>query len=442
MVLTVRDTTTTLNIRPFLRTTLYPLEQRGAFHSSDAALQRVWETCVWTQRVCSMDAYVDTPWREQAQWWGDARVQAKNTFFLSGDTRLFRRGIAQIAAQTTPDGLTYGHAPTIAHHCVLPDFTIIWMLTLWDDYWQTGALDTFLAHQGTLQGALGYFRGKTDPKTGLIGYDKRHWLFLDWTDIFKDGYPTVYNFWLLIALEKLAALYRLARKPAEARALTGWAQSLRRSLGRLVRKDGLVADGLTFDRKRVDHASIHAQTLALLADFQPEHHAVRFEKSLLPFIRGEETPAITPSAYWITYVFQVLTDAGFGAGVLDCIRARWLLMTEHGTTWENFAPRRADESFSHAWSAHPLYHLMEILGGARQTGPGWKTISFAPTFLGGHANAIIPTPLGKIRSAWTRGNHRIRVSLELPKGITASVCLPGERRCSVQGTKTWNLEAE
>jgi hypothetical protein len=405
-------------------------------------LNGIWETCAWTQRVCSLDAYVDTPWREQAQWWGDARVQAKNTFFLSGDTRLFRRGMAQIAEQTTPDGLTYGHAPTIAHSCILPDFSLIWLVTLWDYYWQTGSLEPFLEQEEKVRGVLKYFEEHTDPKTGLVGYDKRYWLFLDWTGIFKDGYPTVYNFWLLIALEKMAAMYRFARKPAGARALTARAQSLRRSLGRLVRKDGLVADGLTFDHNRVDHASIHSQTLAILAGFQPEHHAVRFEKLLLPYIRGEVTPDIIPSAYWITYVFQVLTESGFGKEVVDCIRARWLPIVEHGTTWENFAPRRGDESFSHAWSAHPLYHLMEILGGVRQTGPGWNEISFAPEFVGDSANVGIPTPLGKIRSAWIRRKHRVRVSLKLPKGITATVCLPGEKICRTQGAKTWNLDVE
>ena len=80
--------------------------------------------------MCSLDAFVDTPWREQAQWWGDARVQAWNVFHLNGDTQLFRRGIAQIAAQTLPNGLTYGHAPTMAHECILPDFTLIWLITL------------------------------------------------------------------------------------------------------------------------------------------------------------------------------------------------------------------------------------------------------------------------------------------------------------------------
>jgi hypothetical protein len=55
-------------------------------------------------------------------------------------------------------------------------------------------------------------------------------------------------------------------------------------------------------------------------------------------------------------------------------------MAEHGTTWENFAPRRADESFSHAWSAHPLFHLMQTLGGVHQAAPAWKTINLRPGF--------------------------------------------------------------
>jgi hypothetical protein len=206
----------------------YPLERKGGFVCSDADLNRIWETCAWTQQCCSLDAYVDTPWREQAQWWGDARVQAWNTFYLDGDPRLFRRGIAQIANQTTPDGVTYGHAPTMAHECILPDFTLIWFLTLWDYYWQTGSPEPLATHHGTIQRALDYFRQQTDPSSGLITYDPRYWLFLDWTDLFKDGIPTVYNLWLLIALEKLTALYTISGQKKEAELLQAWAKNCER----------------------------------------------------------------------------------------------------------------------------------------------------------------------------------------------------------------------
>jgi len=38
--------------------------------------------------------------------------------------------------------------------------------------------------------------------------------------------------------------------------------------------------------------------------------------------------------------------------------AGWASILSKGTgmAWETFEPTRGNESFSHAWSAHPLYH--------------------------------------------------------------------------------------
>jgi len=46
---------------------------------------------------------------------------------------------------------------TMAHNCILPDFTLIWMLSLRDHYWQTGSTEAFMEHQPTLLKALDYF---------------------------------------------------------------------------------------------------------------------------------------------------------------------------------------------------------------------------------------------------------------------------------------------
>ncbi len=439
MVLTVRSSKVPLTIRPHLRSTLYPLEQTGSFRSSDESLNRIWETCAWTQRVCSMDAYVDTPWREQAQWWGDARVQAKNTFFLSGDTRLFRRGIAQIAGQTAPNGLTYGHAPTMAHGCILPDFTLIWMITLWDYYWQTGSLEPFKTHRKTIDDALRYFESLTDAKTGLVGFDKRYWLFLDWTGLFKDGYSTVYNLWLLIALDRLAVMAGKINEQDLAQTLTTWSARVRNALTPLMRSDGLLCDGLTFQGTRVEETSVHSQTLAILANFRPEHNAFRIAKILRPFVRQEIHPEVYPSCYWITYVFEVLTVAGHGLEVINFIRERWGQMVEHGTTWETFAPREADESFSHAWSAHPLYHLMQTAGGIRQNAPAWKEIIYQPVFEVTSNKTVVPTPHGKIVASWKRGSSRTNIRLNLPKGVSAQVILPDKKPFKARGSSSWNI---
>jgi hypothetical protein len=437
--ITVRDAVKAFSIRPRFHWTGYPLERRGAFESSDAVLNGIWETCAWTQQCCALDAYVDTPWREQAQWWGDARVQGWNTFHLSGDPRLLERGIAQIAAQTTPDGVTYGHAPTMAHECILPDFTLIWLLTIWDHYWQTGGTQVFLRYQAAVERALDYFRGHIDPVSGLVTNDPRYWLFLDWADFHKDGAPSVYNLLLLSALERMATLYRQTRQPKAAAELGRWAAKLRIALARLVGKDGLMRDGLDTRGKVVAASGIHTQTLALSAGVKGFDDRAALDKILLPYVRGTGREKIVPSAYWCTYVLKELSDRGHGAEVIAFIKRHWEQMTAHGTTWEGFASIRGQESFSHAWSAHPLYHLMQTAGGVVQTAAGWKEIVYAPVFADDHCKTTVPTPHGPITSVWRRDGDQLHVALKLPRGVSARVKLPGLRDQTCRRNGKWTL---
>ncbi len=450
LTLTVRDAPAGCRIGARLRLTGYPLARSGRFQSSDPVLEAIWETCAWTQQCCSLDGYIDTPWREQAQWWGDAEVQGQNTFFLSGDTRLLRRGIDCIARQRTPDNLTYGHSPTIAHNCILPDFTLAWMRTLWDYWWQTGSLEAFRAHADTAQAALGYFAEHTDRGRGLVAYDPRYWLFLDWTgtfdgaawtgSMFKEGYSTVYNLQVLLTLAKMAELQKLARMTDRAAATGAWERRLRGALARLVDPaTGLVHDGYRTDGRLVTSTSVHSQVLALMAGLPGIDERAMLDEVLLPSIRGKPSPHVQPSVYWCTYLFAVLAERGYGAEVVDFIRRRWEPMIAQGSTVEIFDPFPGDSSRSHAWSAHPLVHLMQIIGGIRQAAPGWTRIRFAPTFLGDRGGATVPTPNGNIRSEWKRKGKAVSVALALPPRTTAQVILPGARLHSATGKMSWTV---
>ncbi len=434
VVVTIRNSTKALEVDLDLDWIGYPIEPLGSFQSSETDLEGIWQISAWTQQCCSLDAFVDTPWREQAQWWGDARVQAWNTFHLSGDARLFRRGIAQISAQTLPNGLTYGHAPTIAHNCILPDFSLIWILTLWDYYWQTGSIEPFLAHQHVLKGVLDYFRAQTSPETGLVAFDDRYWLFQDWAPLFeKEGYPAVLNLWLLDALEKITALYETADLPDEARQTRQWRKRLKASLVRLIDEKGFVRDGLTFSGTLSPILSVHAQTLALMTVLDPKRDRPRLEHILLPYLQGSSGPAVEPSAYWVTYVLEEMSRLGYGREVIDFIRRKWTRMIPYGSTWENWDPARGDGSRSHAWSAHPLFHLMRILGGVSQTAPAWKEVLFAPVFLGQRCAVTLPTPQGIIKVEWKIKNGMAAGHLFLPMGMTALVRLPGREKKRVAG---------
>lgn len=377
--------------------------------------------------------------REQAQWWGDARVQAWNTFFLDGDTRLFARGIAQIAQQSTFDGLTYGHAPTIAHNCVLPDFSVIWLLTLWDHYWQTSSTELFEQHYDRVLSILGYFEARLDSRYDLVPYDHRYWLFLDWSDVFKDGYPALLSLWLLLALQKIRQLATMCSLSHLGERASHLETSLIRGVRALLGEDGTAANGRDWFGELVYPGSAHIQTLVILAGLDPGNDQARLDTILRPLVRNEVPVSAPPSAYWYTYIFSMLIERGYGAEVVQCIRERWALMAEHGTTWETFAPVKGSESHSHAWSAHPLYHLIQTIGGITQTGAGWSEICFSPIFVGESASVVVPTPKGPIRSDWSRKGNLVKINLDLPQGIRAAVRFANSEGVVVEGSREWTF---
>ena len=446
LMLRVRNAPHALTIKLRLKAAGYPLETVGEFRSSNAQLEQIWRACAHTEQICSLDAYVDTPWREQAQWWGDARVQAWNTFHLADDARLLARGIRQIGAQQLPIGLTYGHAPTIAHSCVLPDFTLVWMLTQWDYYFQTGSLHAFEEQRATTARALDYFRAHTDETLDLVRSDARYWLFLDWTALPRQGFSTVLNAWLLLALERLAQMHRLNGDENAAASLESWAKRVRAALEKLI-VGGLLADGYDAQGARFESFSIHAQTLGLILSLRGLDESKAVETVLLPFVEAEELPtetdAIFPSAYWVTYVLSVLTEHGKGAAVLKFIERHWVPMARYGSTWETYAQNlvAGESSHSHAWSAHPLFHLMQTIGGLTQRAPRWKKMRFAPVFVGESGGATVPTPHGAVVSNWHKQGEKIAVSLQVPTGIEVEIALPDTREMRGAGRHAWKVTA-
>jgi alpha-L-rhamnosidase len=443
-VVVMRNSTRPIRLTLALRETLYPLKIRGSFECGDPVLNDIHRISVRTQQICMLDSYVDTPWREQAQWWGDARVQARNTFHLDNDPRLLVRGVRCIARQSVPNGLTYGHAPTNSHICVLPDFSLIWALTLWDYYHQTGDLDLFREQWPRAEWMLGYFTGEGRGKSGLLQYDERYWLFLDWTDIHKTGTPTLLNLWYLLALEKLAEMADLAGMADETRRL----KRLHREQKKLIlstlwdRKKGLFHDGLTSRGKPVRSWSIHNQTLAILCGLQKRHWPAMIASHLLPYLRGRKVAGALPSSYWVTYVYGVMAEMGYGGDVVGHIRRAFAPMIPTGGTWETFDWAPGHGTTSHAWAAHPIYHLAGTLGGVLQTDTAWRRIRFAPVLDlpdVDHGRTVIPTPHGLIRASWRRRDGEADVRLSLPEGVTAEVRLPGLRPLAAAGRQRWTV---
>jgi alpha-L-rhamnosidase len=429
-----RDVTKTLKIKLSLRTAYYPFTMKGDFKSSDSTINDIYAICRHTQQICSIDAYVDTPWREQAQWWGDARVQAANTFFVDGDARLLARGIRSIAGQRAPQGLTYGHTPTSSGWCILPDFSLTWILTIWDYYWQTGDLKIFHEQHSRIKEILVYFESpEARDKNGLLVYDPRFWLFEDWSTLPKERVPTFLNLWHIIIIEYYAKLLKAAGKVTEMRKCNAEISNRRKLVVSKLfdSKSGLFCACLDKNGKQSGEPSVHDQVMALMLNLKPEFHENMIAKRILPYLKGEKASWPVPSSFWATYVFETMGKCGYGNEVVEFIRERWSPMLVSGTTWEGFEwSGTKGGSCSHAWTAHPSFHFVNILAGIRQIGLAWESVEFSPQFVDGiyFAEASIPSPKGEIKARWERKGGKMEATVTIPSGMKLQVKLPGVKK--------------
>lgn len=118
----------------------YPVVLSGSFRCSDDRLNRLWEICERTLRVCMDDIFNDCPHRDQAQWM-DAFVSAKGALSLYGVTDLARKCLLQHGICSFVNGCM--QSPSICGATFFSDYALIQILFLhW--YWQVTGDRTLL----------------------------------------------------------------------------------------------------------------------------------------------------------------------------------------------------------------------------------------------------------------------------------------------------------
>ena len=426
--LVIRDTEDPLPVEFSWRSAVYPLEISGNFSCSDELLNRIYECSVHTQKVCSMDAFVDTPWREQSQWWGDARVQAENTFFLTGDTKLFSAGIRSITEQTNPYGLTFANAPTKSSGPVLPDFCLTWIITLRDLWFKTGSAKHFHEYKNHAEKIFAYFEN-IRTRDGLIPWDPKFWLFEDWSSLPKRNTPAFINLWYIYAEEKYLEILCAADYQDDAKALRKKIENEKTIIREMFFDAGqqLFLPERNHEKELTGQPSVHDQVLALLIDLAPDAKDSMISRIVLPCLQGTLENGAQPSSFWATYLLDCAFKYGLRKEAVEYIRRMWKTMLPAGTVWENFQQYTNSElSYSHAWSAHPIHHLPKLIFGLEQLNAGWNSIRIKPEYFPGNAQFSLPIQQGDLKGKIYGKEDDFSVEFEIPDGVNAEIILPGE----------------
>ena len=404
--------------------TAYPFEQHAAFASDQDWIAGVWDIDWRVFRMSAFESFWDTPYYEQLQYVGDGRIEALLSLYQSGDDRLMRNAIEQFDQSRTPEGLTAMAYPSRSPGYI-PPFSLWWVAMI-HDYWMLRDDPAFVRDLlPGIRGVIAWYEGQVD-KSGMLG-PMPWWNFLDWNNGFdrgiapgsEDGHSAALTLQFSYILRQTAEIEQALGESG----LAMRDRALADRLNAATRAQAWDAGkGLFADTPGGSQFSQHTNALAILSGAVPDGDRRAVMRRVL------DNPSLLQASYYFRfYVDEAMEQAGLADLYLDRL-APWREMIRNGltTTPENPEPTRSD---SHAWSAHPNYHLLTTVLGIRPGSPGFRTVTIAPALgplkqVSGH----MPHPAGTIDARLERvGADGITGTVTLPAGLSGTFVWKGEQ---------------
>ena len=153
----------------------YPIENEGTFETSNAGLNKVYDVCKHTLKICRQSIHLDsTKHQELLACTGDYNIESLMTMFCFGDMRL-----AEFDLMRTADWLVMNDG--VMFHTT---YSLIWVQMLRDVYMITGRKEVLIYCENALAKLLKRFETYKDG--GEIIENPPDFMFVDWTVI--DGF--------------------------------------------------------------------------------------------------------------------------------------------------------------------------------------------------------------------------------------------------------------
>jgi hypothetical protein len=415
-----------------VRERLYPRPRGPFFECSDPLLEKIWAVGRRTVDLCSHDAYLDCPTREQRAWTGDFVVHQMVDLTTNPDWGLARWNV-ELCASPRPDGmLPMAAAGDIeaADVTFIPDWALHWVRALHNLYRYTGDRDLVARLLPVAENVLRWFvsfRGED----GLL-HDVTGWVIIDWSSVSVEGCSSVLNALWARGLLDFAEMSEWLGDEGRA----AWARESHGEVARAFEAfwdpERLLYADHVVDGRRRRPVSQHAQAAALCARLVPKERVARLVELLLnrerevhatwsrpsgdarfPRLgeRGVGGPYLLagpPEPWWDVekgivkaqpFFRYVVHDALAAAGREDLIPSlcrEWQeLLARSETSWSE---TWYGGTISHGWCSTPTRDLMTRTLGVTPAEPGFVRARVAPR-LGplAWARGAVPTPRGLLR---------------------------------------------
>lgn len=410
------------------------LRETGFFRCSDELLNKIWRTSVDTLQSSLSDGWID-PWRERGLYLGDVLVESAATRCFASDWRFDPWALRLWARTQYPDGMMPPVTPS-AHVEVLADYTLEWILYLWD-YWKSSG-DTALVEElwPTVDRILHTEAWQTHP-SGLWQAPEGVVVFVDWsaTEEEKSGAGAALNAFRIHALDCAAEMASAIGREEESVGLSEESERVRRifrehlwneDLGRFVPS----VSGSSQTRG----PSVHANILAVAWKIGSEDEralALRYVKTWMKGNHIGDQPGHV-ELYFLHFALEALRVASCPGFAEEVLCNHYRIMHEAGAWawWEVFS-KGGDSGIGsncHGWAATPLVHLARCtLGVDFHAGLDENYLIVRPSSESLEwAEGAVPHPKGTVEVRWRVTDEFLTLDLKVPEGITLQI-KPGGR---------------
>ena len=384
----------------------YPVGREGRFITSDAGLNKIYEVCKHTLKICRQSIHLDsTKHQEHLACTGDYYIESLMTLYCFDDFRL-----AEFDIMRTADWLVDNRGRMF--HTT---YSLIWVQMLHDVYMIAGNKAVLEYSENALGILLDRFAGYIG-KSGVIETPP-DFMFVDWTVI--DGYTmhhppkalgqTVLNAFYYEALNRAAEIYDFLDNAERAEDCRARAKRFYADFNREFFDE---SRQLYFDGKNDKYGGDAPECLPANSDkryFSKYPNILvcaygltddnRARNILRRIIFDGTMQDIQP--YFAHYLLKAIRRLDlFGEYGMKIIH-RWKTVVEDCDKGlaEGWIAPQPDYKFdhSHAWGGTPAYSMPAAISGMRILEPGMKKLSFEPNLWGlDFAEITIPSPAGNI----------------------------------------------
>lgn len=409
----------------------YPFTNETQFAApGNPKLNRILDIGWHTARLCANETYMDCPYYEQLQYFGDTRIQAMITLFNTSDRYMVKNAIEQGRQSIVADGITMSRYPSSVHQFI-SSFSL-WWICMGHDYWMyRGDEDYVKTLLPAFRGVLSWYEQWLKPDYSL-GYVP-HWFFADWATGFDYGEPVreregnsaFQDLIYLLTLEAVADMEDAMGLPSMGVHYRELATGIRKTIKPKYWDAGRALFADTHDHRSF---SQHVNALAVLAGIVTGEESAGVVTRML-----QEPNIIQATIYFRYYVHQALHKAGLGDQLLQHMQIWYDQMDLGLTTWAEMPePSRSD---CHAWGASPNIEFFRILLGIQSDAPGFTKVRIAPSLgLLKEVSGTMPHPNGKISVSYkVDKKNMLEARIFLPEGVEGIFVWKGKKYRLVSG---------